>query len=60
MKDWRWCKSAGFGVVVPGLLDVRDLVCVLEEDHSSPRSAQRLVGGGGHDVAVLERRRVLS
>ena len=122
--------------MVPGLLDVRDLVCVLEEDHAGSRTTQRpetvrvcakagfqllsvfrpsqtldwesrtpecrgsgqklqsyfktllsdfvhtaicytsgsagmqprtcgvqakgLVGGGGHDVAVLERRRVLS
>ena len=45
---------------VDALLDVRDLLGVLEEDHASPWSAQRLVGGGGHDVAVLEGRRMLA
>ena len=45
---------------VDTLLDVRDLLRVLEEDHASAGSSQRLVGRGGHDVAVLKRRRVLS
>mmetsp|Transcript_58701 Transcript_58701/g.139793 ORF Transcript_58701/g.139793 Transcript_58701/m.139793 type:complete len:331 (-) Transcript_58701:215-1207(-) len=41
------------------VLDVRHLLGVLEEDHASSRPAQRLVGGGGHNVAVLEGRRML-
>mmetsp|Transcript_807 Transcript_807/g.1883 ORF Transcript_807/g.1883 Transcript_807/m.1883 type:complete len:277 (-) Transcript_807:97-927(-) len=53
LQSWEHCH-------VDALLDVRDLVRVLEEDHASSWTTQRLVGGGGHDVAVLERRRVLS
>ena len=45
---------------VDTLLDVGDLLRVLEEDHTCAGPAQGLVGGGGHDVAVLKGRRVLS
>mmetsp|Transcript_58695 Transcript_58695/g.139760 ORF Transcript_58695/g.139760 Transcript_58695/m.139760 type:complete len:372 (-) Transcript_58695:293-1408(-) len=45
---------------VDALLDVRDLLRVLEEDHPGPRATQGLVGGGGHHIAGLEGRGVLA
>mmetsp|Transcript_37835 Transcript_37835/g.75400 ORF Transcript_37835/g.75400 Transcript_37835/m.75400 type:complete len:381 (-) Transcript_37835:18-1160(-) len=43
---------------VDALLDVRQLVAVLEEDHTRPRAAEGLVRRRRHHVAVLEGRRV--
>mmetsp|Transcript_58698 Transcript_58698/g.139776 ORF Transcript_58698/g.139776 Transcript_58698/m.139776 type:complete len:556 (-) Transcript_58698:504-2171(-) len=43
---------------VDALLDVRDLVRVLEEDHASPWASQGLVGRGRHHVAEREGRGV--
>mmetsp|Transcript_128741 Transcript_128741/g.400549 ORF Transcript_128741/g.400549 Transcript_128741/m.400549 type:complete len:369 (-) Transcript_128741:337-1443(-) len=45
---------------VDALLDVRDALRVLEEDHASTWTTQRLVGRRGDDVAVLKRRWVLA
>mmetsp|Transcript_123991 Transcript_123991/g.332958 ORF Transcript_123991/g.332958 Transcript_123991/m.332958 type:complete len:366 (-) Transcript_123991:23-1120(-) len=45
---------------VDALLDVGDGVRVLEENHACARASERLVGGGGHHVTVLEGRWVLS
>merc|ERR1719161_1031631 len=44
---------------VDALLDIRDLIGVLEENHACTRSSQGLVGRGGHDIAVGEWRWVL-
>mmetsp|Transcript_118789 Transcript_118789/g.347931 ORF Transcript_118789/g.347931 Transcript_118789/m.347931 type:complete len:217 (+) Transcript_118789:746-1396(+) len=40
---------------VDPLLDVRNALSVLEEDHSCTRAAQGLVRGSRHDVAILKR-----
>mmetsp|Transcript_16941 Transcript_16941/g.25306 ORF Transcript_16941/g.25306 Transcript_16941/m.25306 type:complete len:217 (-) Transcript_16941:527-1177(-) len=60
------CKPANLVVVrsslqcwedghVDPLLDVRNALSVLEEDHSCTRAAQGLVRGSRHDVAILKR-----
>merc|ERR1719210_1312703 len=50
----RTSLQTGENCHVDSLFDIWHFVRVLEKDHSGSRSSQRLVGGGRHNVTMLE------